>query len=122
MCRRPPRRCRLTGAELARWQDPNHPLQTRASGSTGLVSVQTKLSNRVPRPNLVPMLRRFALAVLAGVMLVSILPSASSAAVTPKKSMWGPVDVAGVSQFPIYADLGVGIYQTSLAWADVAVS
>ncbi|MDQ3996748.1 MAG: hypothetical protein M3303_06985, partial [Gemmatimonadota bacterium] len=33
-----------------------------------------------------------------------------------KKSMWGPVEVDGVSQFPIYADLGVGIFQMQLAW------
>ncbi len=34
--------------------------------------------------------------------------------------MWGPLEVNGASQFPVYADLGVGIYQTSLSWADVA--
>jgi hypothetical protein len=34
--------------------------------------------------------------------------------------MWGPVEVNGVSQFPVYADLGVGIWQTSLAWDKVA--
>ena len=46
--------------------------------------------------------------------------SAASAEVTRKKAMWGPLEVNGVSQFPVYADLGVGIYQTSLGWAEVA--
>ena len=34
--------------------------------------------------------------------------------------MWGPARVDGVSQFPIYRDLGVGIWQTKLSWRDVA--
>ena len=38
----------------------------------------------------------------------------AAADVTRKKSMWGPAAVDGVSQFPIYAELGVGIWQTSL--------
>ncbi len=31
--------------------------------------------------------------------------------------MWGPVRVDGVSQFPIYRELGVGIFQYTLSWA-----
>ncbi len=34
--------------------------------------------------------------------------------------MWGPLEVNGVSQFPIYEDLGVGLYQMDMSWADVA--
>jgi len=37
-----------------------------------------------------------------------------------KKAMWGPVEVAGKSQFPIHRDLGVGIYEYSLNWENVA--
>ena len=37
-----------------------------------------------------------------------------------KKSIWGPIKVRGKSQFPIYRDLGVGIYQTTLSWNEVA--
>jgi hypothetical protein len=59
------------------------------------------------------------LLVLVGAVLL-VAPGASHAAVTPKKSMWGPADVDGVSQFPVYADLGVGIWQTSLRWERVA--
>jgi hypothetical protein len=38
---------------------------------------------------------------------------------TSKKSIWGPVTRDGVSQFPIYHDLGVGIWQDTLSWHDV---
>ena len=48
------------------------------------------------------------------------LAAPASAAVTRKKSMWGPIEVNGVSQFPIYAELGAGIYQVTLSWAAVA--
>lgn len=34
--------------------------------------------------------------------------------------MWGPVERDGVSQFPVYADLGVGLYQTTVFWSSVA--
>jgi hypothetical protein len=39
---------------------------------------------------------------------------------TSRKSIWGPVTRGGVSQFPIYHDLGAGIYQTSLNWLATA--
>jgi hypothetical protein len=49
---------------------------------------------------------------------------AGPAAATPsrKKAIWGPARVNGVSQFPIYADLGVGIYQMTLKWYQTAAS
>ena len=59
---------------------------------------------------------------LVALALVLALAGASdaSAEVTRKKAMWGPAFRDGVSQFPIYEDLGVGIWQASLAWAQVA--
>jgi hypothetical protein len=45
---------------------------------------------------------------------------ASAGEITIKKSMWGPIERDGVSQFPIYADLGVGLFHTALLWSDVA--
>jgi len=39
---------------------------------------------------------------------------------SPHKAMWGPATVDGVSQFPIYKDLGVTIYQEGLSWRNVA--
>ena len=38
-------------------------------------------------------------------------PAASKRHFTAKKSIWGPVTRHGKSQFPIYHDLGVGIWQ-----------
>jgi len=48
-------------------------------------------------------------------------PSLGSAAPQTKtKAMWGPAAIDGKSQFPIYRDLGVGIYQMAVAWSDIA--
>jgi hypothetical protein len=38
------------------------------------------------------------------------------------KAIWGPAQVDGVSQFETYDELGAGIYQYSLSWADVALT
>ena len=46
--------------------------------------------------------------------------ASADAAQTSKKAMWGPVRVNGVSQFPIYRNLGVGIYQIAVYWHSVA--
>lgn len=37
-----------------------------------------------------------------------------------KKSIWGPAQIDGRSQFPVYHDLGVGIYQKALDWSAIA--
>jgi hypothetical protein len=37
-----------------------------------------------------------------------------------KKAIWGPTQVNGVSQFPIYRDLGAGIYLMEVRWNRVA--
>ena len=55
---------------------------------------------------------------LLAVTLVGLSPTAN-AAPTRKKAIWGPVQVDGVSQFPIYRDLGVGIFQIRLGWDSV---
>jgi len=52
-------------------------------------------------------------------LALALTPSAE-AAPSLKKAIWGPVEVNGVSQFPIYQDLGVGIYETDLRWDLVA--
>ncbi len=46
---------------------------------------------------------------------------AAPAKMSRKKAIWGPVEVAGKSQFPIYRDLGVGIYEYGLSWETVAL-
>ena len=55
-----------------------------------------------------------ALAVLA------LAPQAAGAATSVKKGIWGPARVDGVSQFPIYRELGAGVYHASFSWSDVA--
>jgi hypothetical protein len=49
------------------------------------------------------------------------LPHTAFAEPSRKKAIWGPIERNGVSQFPIYADLGAGIFQMSLRWDEVAV-
>ena len=63
---------------------------------------------------------RTPLVIFLALALAVLAASPASAAVTRKKAMWGPIELNGVSQFPIYADLGVGIYQTQLPWATTA--
>jgi len=63
---------------------------------------------------------RIGLSRIVALALALLGPVSASADVTSKKSMWGPAVVDGVSQFPIYADLGVGIWQTGLRWNRVA--
>ena len=50
-------------------------------------------------------------------MLLVLCAPASAA---PYKSIWGPLEVGGVTQFPTYQRLGVGIYQVSLSWSAAA--
>ncbi len=62
-----------------------------------------------------------AVSVSSALVAVALLCSpAAGATVTTKKSMWGPATRDGISQFPIYADLGVGVWQTNLSWAETA--
>jgi hypothetical protein len=56
---------------------------------------------------------------IAAVAVCAVAP-AEAAKPSRKKSIWGPVQVDGVSQFPIYRDLGVGIYQHVLEWDQIA--
>jgi hypothetical protein len=62
---------------------------------------------------------RRLLPLLVAVLAVAPAP-AHAAKVTIKKSIWGPVTRDGKSQFPIYKDLGVGLFQYTLPWNRVA--
>jgi hypothetical protein len=68
--------------------------------------------------------RRYSLAAASVALLLALSalhPSPSHGRSPPqKKAIWGPVERDGLSQFPIYHELGVGIYQMSLSWADAA--
>ena len=59
-----------------------------------------------------------AIAVVLGLALPTTLSPAAEA--SGLKAIWGPVERDGVSQFPIYRDLRVGIYQAPLGWDAVA--
>ena len=65
------------------------------------------------RPRLIPGL-------LAAVALLLGAAGPADAAPSHKKAIWGPAVVDGTSQFPIYRDLGVGIYQTFVNWRSTA--
>jgi hypothetical protein len=53
-------------------------------------------------------------------LLVLALPPNADAAPSRKKSIWGPATVNGRSQFPIYRDLGAGIWQSRINWSSIA--
>jgi len=53
-------------------------------------------------------------------LLSLALGSPEALAAPLEKGFWGPAAVDGVSQFPIYDQLGVTIYQTTLSWATTA--
>jgi hypothetical protein len=64
--------------------------------------------------------RRLATVLLSACLVLVALPATASAAPSLKKAIWGPVTRNGVSQFPIYRDLGAGIYLTVLHWSSTA--
>jgi hypothetical protein len=59
--------------------------------------------------------------VIAGALcaLVGVHPVGAGAP-TPRKAIWGPLERNGASLFPVYRDLGAGIYQLTLRWEAVA--
>jgi hypothetical protein len=58
--------------------------------------------------------------VLPCLLILALVPATADAAVSRKKAIWGPVEIDAQSQFPVYKDLGAGIYQTTLNWSEVA--
>lgn len=59
---------------------------------------------------------------MLAVVLALAAAAPAQAHFSARKAIWGPATVNGVSQFPLYQDLGVGIYETSFDWASVAPS
>jgi hypothetical protein len=53
-------------------------------------------------------------------LAVLVPATAAQAARSAKKAIVGPVELDGQSAFPIYNDLGAGIYSGTLDWAQVA--
>ncbi len=60
------------------------------------------------------------LLLLSSALLALLAPASAGAAVTQKKTIWGPVEFQGDSQFPIYKQLGAGIWQSTLDWDQIA--
>jgi hypothetical protein len=67
-----------------------------------------------------PLIRMPRLLLAALLLLTLAVPATADARFSRKKAIWGPAQVDGVSQFPIYQDLGAGIYQMQLSWDQVA--
>jgi hypothetical protein len=67
-----------------------------------------------------PTARTLLAALLAACAALAAAVPARAAPLTTKKAMWGPIRVGGVSQFPRYRDLGVGIVQVAVLWSDAA--
>ena len=65
--------------------------------------------------------RRIGLVGLVVLAVMAVVPSfATGATQSRKKAIWGPVRVHGVSQFPIYRNLGVGVYMMRVNWWQIA--
>jgi hypothetical protein len=62
---------------------------------------------------------RAVMALLAGLATALVLAPGASA-VTLQKGFWGPTEINGISQFPVYQQLGVTVYQTGLSWSSIA--
>jgi hypothetical protein len=62
------------------------------------------------------------LAVVALALIAAPIGSAEAKGrhFSSKKAIWGPVERGGKSQFPIYHDLGAGIWEYTLDWRQVA--
>ena len=64
-------------------------------------------------------MRALRLALVTLLVLLAAAPGAG-AAQSVKKGMWGQVRIGGVSQFPVYKELGAGVYHASFSWSNVA--
>lgn len=73
------------------------------------------------RRSLVPFAARVLVRLAVALVAVGVFAApAADAKADLKKAIWGPAQVDGVSQFPIYRDLGVGIYQMAVDWRETA--
>src|SRR4051812_21732782 len=67
-----------------------------------------------------PMVRSVVAVVAIGLAVGASGASAAAPKQTIKKAIWGGYQYNGVSEFPIYRDLGVGLFETSLPWSTTA--
>jgi hypothetical protein len=64
--------------------------------------------------------RSLTVSLSAALVTLAVAAPAALGANPDKKAFWGPLTVNGRSAFPIYHDLGVGIYEMDLPWATTA--
>jgi hypothetical protein len=64
--------------------------------------------------------RSLTAVLLAAFVALAVATSPAFGASPAKKAIWGPLTVNGKSEFPVYQQLGVGIYEIDLSWASVA--
>ena len=57
---------------------------------------------------------------LAATLVMGIAAAPVQARYSPKKAIWGPAYVNGVSQFPRYQFLGAGIFEAQVRWENIA--
>ena len=77
------------------------------------------------RPRLVIVALALALAAVAAIVVVKVIGRETSSAQGPapqtlKKAAWGLTEHNGKSMFPIYRDLGMGIFETQARWDWIA--
>ena len=69
-------------------------------------------------------LKKYLLSALGLLAIASLLPvdasAVGSARLNPKKAVWGPNYINGRSAFPLYREMGVGIYSHALSWHKTA--
>jgi hypothetical protein len=67
-----------------------------------------------------PVRVRAAVLVLFAIAVLGWGAAAALGARSDQKAIWGPVSVGGTSEFPVYHQLDVGIFEMDLNWAAVA--
>lgn len=79
--------------------------------------------SRAPLPAGIGATGALVLSILV-VMLCSLGPATGEAAAhySSRKAIWGPVTFQGRSAFPLYERLGVGIFEDTLRWNEIALS
>jgi hypothetical protein len=84
----------------------------------------SRVVDRARQANASGRLTRALRTALMGTIVAALAATAPALAAprhfTAKKSIWGPVNYKGKPQFPIYHDLGAGIWQYALHWSAVA--
>src|SRR3954452_4212742 len=91
------------------------PLAYSAAGPPAM-GPDARRRERIVTPDMTVVPQRKVRAAAAAAVLMAIALAAPSGASAFQKGFWGPATVNGKSQFPIYKDLGVTLYQMAVSW------